>query len=84
MQGPERVAFHAAIGYAGLLEELDRFGPDSEYTKLRMNLEGEPGCLSPPQCTLINTPCGHAGRGTGNGSQFRRERATAFPQPFLP
>jgi hypothetical protein len=40
-EGPERVAFHAAIGYAALLEELRRFGPDSEYTKLRMNLQGQ-------------------------------------------
>ncbi|MFH2009311.1 MAG: M1 family metallopeptidase [bacterium] len=40
LEGPEFMALHAAIGRSGLQREVDRFGADSPYTKLRTELAG--------------------------------------------
>ncbi len=40
LEGAEFMALHAAVGRNGLQREVDRFGADSPYTKLRTELEG--------------------------------------------
>ncbi len=40
LHGPEHMGLHAAVGRNGLQRELERFGPDSPYTRLRTELVG--------------------------------------------
>lgn len=41
LEGKERAELHAALGYAGLLDDLERFGSGSPLTRLHTELEGE-------------------------------------------
>ncbi len=41
LEGKERAELHAALGYAGLLDDIERFGADSPLTQLHTKLEGQ-------------------------------------------
>lgn len=41
LEGKERAELHAALGFAGLQDDLTRFGPDSPLTQLHTSLEGQ-------------------------------------------
>lgn len=40
MQGEDRAALNIGIGWRGLVEEMDRFKDNMEFTKLKTNQEG--------------------------------------------
>lgn len=40
MQGKDRAALNTGIGWKGLVEEMERFKDNMEFTKLKTNQEG--------------------------------------------